>query len=216
MHEVQLSNGTTRMEVLDEIQPLQVSSLLNLLNVPTFGSTPAVQWCIKFLMSRVHWGKLWLDQPYPFTLDHVRDLTGISMDGAEVETAFQQYKTTKKSGDEDLYTKHGTHRGYKGADIASIRSRPVRMATRILTCRVMRKQKKGECNLDILSAAEACAEGRCLNWCFSFMNEFLKAINEAYTKNSPFNYGSFCIAFVMFNWEPPKGRKLLKQKKTFT
>lgn len=36
------------------------------------------------------------------------------------------------------------HKGNKGADIGSINAVPVRMATQILACRVMRKQKKGE------------------------------------------------------------------------
>jgi len=101
MHKVPLSTGGgTRMEVLDEFQPLQVSSLMNLFEVPNFGSlSPKLIWSytfsitrlialsshtyplrkakMQFFMSRVHRGKLWLDQSYPFTLEHVSDMASL-------------------------------------------------------------------------------------------------------------------------------------------
>jgi hypothetical protein len=67
----------------------------------------------------MHQGKLWLDQPYPRTLEHIRDITGLSMDGPEIQT-FQHHKRANKIGEEDLYTKRITHIGSKGAYIASI------------------------------------------------------------------------------------------------
>jgi hypothetical protein len=88
MHTVQLSTRETRMEVINEVQALQISSLMNLLSIPTFISTQLVQWCINVLMSRVHLCKLWIEQAYSFSLRHVQDLTGLSMDELEVPVAF--------------------------------------------------------------------------------------------------------------------------------
>lgn len=63
------------MEVIVKVQALQVSSLVNLPCIPNFGSTPPMQLCIKFLVSKVHQVKLWLNQRYRFTLEHVLNMT---------------------------------------------------------------------------------------------------------------------------------------------
>jgi hypothetical protein len=42
MHEIQFSLGLKKKEVIPEFQPLQVSSLLNMLKVPTFGSAGGI------------------------------------------------------------------------------------------------------------------------------------------------------------------------------
>jgi len=63
MHEVQLSNMETREEVIDEVQPLQLSLPMNMLLVLNFETSTMVQKCINFLLRTFHQGKLWLDNP---------------------------------------------------------------------------------------------------------------------------------------------------------
>ncbi len=91
-------------------------------------------------------------------------MTGLSIDGPEVKMTFQSHKRANKSSEYYLYTnKNGTHWGNKGADIASITTKPVKKSAPILACQIMRKQEKGECTLDILSAANAYVQGKRLN-----------------------------------------------------
>jgi len=46
----------------------------------------------------------------------------------------------------------------------------------------------GERTLDILSVADACAQGKRLNWFQFFMNEFVEGIIEAYSSDRFFYY----------------------------
>ena len=109
IHEVQYNLRVKRMYVFEDTKLPGVISYESVeCTLPTFGTTSPVQQCIKFLMSRVHQGMLWLDEPYPFTLEHVRDLIGLSMDGLEVSTMFQQHKRGRTSTEGDLYPRHGT------------------------------------------------------------------------------------------------------------
>jgi uncharacterized protein YbaP (TraB family) len=87
------------------------------------------------------------------------------MDEQEIITTFQQHKRGKKYCEESLCMHHETHRGQKGVDISSIKMTSMWMVANILTCHVMRKRKKEQCNLDILLVIEACLESHSMNWC---------------------------------------------------
>jgi hypothetical protein len=60
----------------------------------------------------------------------------------------------KKEGEEDPYPHYE-----KGVNIASINLVLVQIVALFFLCRVMWRQRKGECSLEILSTMEACAQG---------------------------------------------------------
>jgi hypothetical protein len=62
-----------------------------------------------------------------------------SMDVSKVKITFQENTRVKKTNEDDLYTKHGTHKGIKGSIITTITTNMIRKIVQILTCQVMRK-----------------------------------------------------------------------------
>ena len=127
---------------MNEFLVQQVSSLNNTLKVPTFVCMGPIQHCMKFLRSQVHQGKLWLAQLHPITIEHIKDMIGLSMGRPKVQMTFQSHKSV---------------------DIASIKTKLVKKIYQILACQIMRKQKKGECTFDLLSESNAYVQGKHLN-----------------------------------------------------
>jgi hypothetical protein len=102
--------------------PLWDSTLMCLHDLPIFGTTREVRWCMKFLINRVHNNTLWLDQAYPIHVEDIHMLTGFSMEGQDVTDGFQgSGKHGKKKGELSLYEKYDTHHGGRRVHIVSIK-----------------------------------------------------------------------------------------------
>jgi hypothetical protein len=80
------------------------STIMNLRDLPVFGTTGEVARCTKFLISRVHDRSLWLDRRYPIHTEDIHQLTGLSIEGEDVSKGFQgPNKHGKKKGEPSLY-----------------------------------------------------------------------------------------------------------------
>ena len=64
--------------LLPEYRGLQTSSLMNLRNLPVFGTIGPVLQCTRFLLSRIQNGSLWLAQEIPIHAENIHRLTGLS------------------------------------------------------------------------------------------------------------------------------------------
>jgi hypothetical protein len=88
------------------------STIMNLRDLPVFGTTGEVAWCMEFLISRVHDKSLWLDKQYPIHAEHIQNLTRLSSEGEDVSKGFQgPGKHRKNKGKLSLYEKFNTKRG---------------------------------------------------------------------------------------------------------
>ena len=106
--------GNPASHLLPEFRGLQTSSLINLRNLPVFGTTGPVLQCTRFLINRIQNGSLWLTREIPIHAEDIHRLTGLSQTGADVSTAGQtSSKRARNSGNADFYTKYGTRRGGK-------------------------------------------------------------------------------------------------------
>jgi len=64
------------------------STIMNLRDLPVFGTTGEVAWCTKFLINRVHEKSIWLDRRYPIHTEDIYQLTRLSLDDKDVPKGF--------------------------------------------------------------------------------------------------------------------------------
>jgi hypothetical protein len=175
------------------------STIMNLRDLPMFGTIGDVVRCTKFLISRVHDISLWLDRRYPIHVEDIHQLTGLSLEGEDVSKGFQgPNKHDKKKGEPNLYERFHTQRG--GGCIAKIDPilpEMVRIGCYIIANKFMRSYYNGECTLDALSVEEFCTNGTIFNWCNYLLEELLVACEEAQEKGSTFTYGYWFLSFAM-------------------
>jgi hypothetical protein len=65
------------------IKGLAQSTVLNVVNIPHFGSHQKVNTCVKVLLSCYHGGYLWLDRRITVDTALIHQITGLSMKGPE-------------------------------------------------------------------------------------------------------------------------------------
>jgi len=88
------------------------SNIMNLRDLPVFGTTREVMRCTNFVISRVHEKSLWLDRRYPIHAKYIHQLTRLSLEGEDVLKGFQgPSKHGKKKGEPKLYERFHTQRG---------------------------------------------------------------------------------------------------------
>jgi hypothetical protein len=64
------------------------STIMNLRDLPVFGTTGEVAQCTKFLISKVHDRSLWLDKQYPIHVEDIHQLIGLSFEGEDASKGF--------------------------------------------------------------------------------------------------------------------------------
>ena len=92
-------NPITKVEALTpqvSIASLQLSELLNLLQIPHFGRSNEINAIVKILLSCVHSGHLWLDRRVDITIDLIHRITRLSKTGADPTTHFMGKDQDKK------------------------------------------------------------------------------------------------------------------------
>jgi hypothetical protein len=184
------------------------STIMNLRDLPVFGTTDEIARCMKFLISRVHDRSLWLDKWYPIHAKYIQQLTGLSSKGEDVSKGFQgPDKHGKKKGELSLYEKFNTKRGGRTTVIEPILPETVQTGCYVIANKVMRSYYKGECTLDALSVVDFCTQGAVFNWCSFLLEELLVACEEAQEKGGTFTYGYLLVAFTMLKWKSPVGRQ---------
>jgi hypothetical protein len=68
---------------------LRESNLMNLWELPFFGTTGEIAQCTKFLISHKHNSSPWLDREYPIHVHDIHQLTGLSIESEDVTGGFQ-------------------------------------------------------------------------------------------------------------------------------
>jgi hypothetical protein len=181
------------------------STIMNLRDLPVFGTTGEVARCTKFLISRVHDRSLWLDRRYLIHAKDIHQLTRLSLEGEDVSKGFQgPRKHGKKKGEVILYEKFHTQRGGRTTKIDPILPEMVQTSCYMIASKVMRSYYKGECTLDALSVAYFCVNGVVFNWCNYLLEELLVVCEEAQEKGGTFTYGYLLVAFTMWKWTSPQ------------
>ena len=93
----------TKAEVLAPqswIEKLTPSGLLNLLLIPHFGRSSERNAIVKVILSCVHDGYLWLDQPIDLNVDVIHRIIGLNKVGTNPSTHFLGKNLDRKQVDE--------------------------------------------------------------------------------------------------------------------
>jgi hypothetical protein len=116
-------------------RPLRKSKILSLLKFMHFGRALDFQSCVCFLLTRVHGGYLWLDQPYLIDQAIIHMISGLPTYGEDLTDSLRE----KHAPQEEVYSKYDTCRRKRGVVILEINDSIVRFATQILTCKLICK-----------------------------------------------------------------------------
>jgi hypothetical protein len=71
------------------------TGIMNLLEIPHFGSGKDVNACVKQILELVHGGILWMERPISIDVDLIVDITGLPIDG-EKPKQYLDDKTKEK------------------------------------------------------------------------------------------------------------------------
>lgn len=152
---------------------------------------------------------MWLEREIPIHAEDISRITGLSAEGKDVSTKFQNVsKRAKNSGGCDYYNKYETKRGGKGANIDLINNPTVKFSYYLIASKTMRHYTKGECTLDTILVTEHYIQGAQLNWCTFLMNELFEACEDNYRRATRFIYSYLVMAFSMWKWTHPGIRQL--------
>jgi hypothetical protein len=83
--------------------------------------------CVKFLLTCVHGGYLWLDMPISIDKDLIARITNVPSQGQDPNSLFADKKTGKTLSEETREKLH-TVRGVRGLDVSIICDLTVRLA----------------------------------------------------------------------------------------
>jgi hypothetical protein len=119
-------------------------TIMNLRDLPMFGTNSDVAWCTKFLISRVHDRSIWLGRWYPIHVKDIHQLNRLSLEGEDVSKGFQgPSKHGKKKEKTILYERFHTQRGGGTTKIDPILPETFRTGYYIIDNKVMRSYYKG-------------------------------------------------------------------------
>jgi hypothetical protein len=115
------------------------SNIMNLRDLPFFITIGEVARCTKFLIIRVHYRSLWIDQGYPIHAEDIHQLIGLSIKGDDVSKGFQgPSKHGKKKGEPSLYEIFHIQRGGSTTKIDPILPEMVKTTYYVISSKVMR------------------------------------------------------------------------------
>jgi hypothetical protein len=168
------------------------TGILNLLEIPHFGRGKEVNNCVKQLMAVLHGGFLWLEQPVSIDVELIALITGLPSMG-ENPAQYLDDKTKEKSLAEEMKKTYGTERGSCGIIIKRINDATMRMATKLMACKMLRKCRKEEVPVGVVAAATQCANGTTLSWALYLLNLFLEDCKDVQDLGTEFHYSWLLI-----------------------
>ena len=104
----------------------------------------------------------------------------------------------------EMNKKYGIKRGSRGIIIKSISDVATRMATKIMTRKLIRKCCKEEVSVRVVAAIAQCAKGTTLNWAPYLLNLFLYDCKDAQDLGTKFHYSWLINLIALIRWKEPK------------
>jgi hypothetical protein len=157
---------------------LAITRILGLLDLPHFGRGQYANNCIKQLMVITHGRDLWLGQLVSIDVELIAHITGLPSWGME-PAQFLEDKTKEKALVEEMKKKYDIERGSCGIIIKHISDIVIRMDTKIMACKLLKKCRKEEFSAEVVIATTQCAEGTTLSWAPYLLNLFLDDCKDA-------------------------------------
>ena len=163
---------------MEWIREANKSGLLNLLWVPHYHRSKINTTCIWKLLTLVHNGCLWIGMPIPITHILIHRITHLPHEGLNPAKEFGR-KTSERELAEQMKKKIELIKKPHGYSITSINNPAVKIATKILARKVMRKCRANEVPAPVVTIVANCAEGYTYNWADYITKEFLEDVLDA-------------------------------------
>jgi hypothetical protein len=135
--------GKPIMEPAQWITGLYNSGIMNLMNIPHFGSGKNVHLCVKKLMNVVHKGILWMDRIVWINVALIVKIIGCPIVGTQPEE-YLETKVHEKEVAEIVKGKFGTNKGNMVIDLKDINETVTLFTSNIMACKLLRKCRKEE------------------------------------------------------------------------
>lgn len=96
--------GIENVVIKKWVKPLRKFDILTFLNCPHFGQAPIVYACVCFLLTRLHYGYLWMDKPYPIKNNKMQWVSSLPTSREDLVITINE----KDAKQEDIYTQFET------------------------------------------------------------------------------------------------------------
>jgi hypothetical protein len=143
------------LQLKEWVKGLQRVGILNLLEIPHFGTSTEINACFKLLLSCVHGGFLWLYKSMSIGTQLIAQIIGLPTQGEGPFPLFMG-KANEKALLERIKEKYGTYRGMCGLDVVSINDYTVRFVSQVLACKLLRKCHKHQVPARAIGTMEKC------------------------------------------------------------
>jgi len=101
---------------------------------------------------------------------------------------------------EEMKKKYGRERGSRIIIIKCITNATIRMATKIMVCKLLRKCKKEEVPFKVFIVAAPCVEGTTLSWAPYLLNLFLEDWKNVKDLGIEFQYSWLLILMAIHGY----------------
>jgi hypothetical protein len=138
---MRLGSLVMTLESKEWVTGLQRAGILNLLEIPHFGRITEINACVKLFLICVHGGFLWMDRVMLRDTQFIVRITRLPTQGEDPLSLFTD-NSNEKALLETIKEKHGTHRGARDLDVASITEDTVSFSKKVLAYALLIKCHK--------------------------------------------------------------------------
>jgi hypothetical protein len=150
---------------------LMQPTLLNVMKIPHFGRNREVNACIRLLFSCYHGGYLWLDRQITVNLILINQITGLSMQGPDLQE-FYPGKIADRTLAQRIKDTYGDlEKGMQGYKVASIENASVRFGFYLIIGKLVHNNRFTQVTGFVVDLAGKCIEGLQINWEKYFINQ---------------------------------------------
>jgi hypothetical protein len=147
-------------------------------------------------MEVTHKGYLWVEELVPIYIELIAYITRHPSQG-ENPTQYLDDKTKKKALVEEMKKTYGTKRGSCRIIIKCISDTAIRLATKLMVCKFLKKFPKEEVYARVVATAAQCTEGTVLSWALYLLNLFLEDFKDEQDLGTEFHY-SWLLILIAF------------------
>jgi hypothetical protein len=174
-----------------------------MLNFPHFRRVHDVNNYVKQLMEFTHGGYLWVEENVSIDVELIAFIIGLLSRGDNL-MQYLNDKTKEKALAEDMKKTYGTERGSLGIITKLISDAATRLATKIMVCKLLRKCRREEVPIRVVTTTAQCIEGTMLIWAPYLLNIFLKEYNDVQDLVTQFHYSWLLILIALIRWKEPQ------------
>jgi hypothetical protein len=152
--------------------------ILKLVEIPHFGRGKEVNNYVKQLMAVLHGGFLWMEEPISINVELITFIIGLLSMGESL-TQYLDENINGKALDEEIKKTYNKKRGWCEIIIKRIIDTTTRIATKLMSCKLLRKCCKEEVPTRVVTYAFQCANETILSWPPYMLNMFLDKCKDA-------------------------------------